>query len=301
MTILITGATGLVGTDLSESLINQGHKIHYLTTSNKKIESKLNFKGFYWNPKTAEIDVNCLENVDAIIHLAGANIANRWTNSYKKEILDSRILSTNLLFETLKNNKNQVKNFISASGTAIYPDSETAIYKEDFNGKADGFLSNVVIEWEASADKISALNINVCKLRTGIVYAKNGGALQEIVKPIKLGIGSSFGTGNQMQSWIHIDDLVKIYEFCLQKNISGVVNAVAPNPVSDKMLTKTIASILKKPLFMPNIPRFVMKLILGDMHELLFTDKNISSQKIVNQGFVFQYPDIENALKDILL
>jgi uncharacterized protein len=300
MKILITGATGLVGIDLTKLLISQGYTINYLTTDAKKIESKPNFKGFFWNPKTGEIDLKSLDNVDVVIHLAGANIAHRWTKSYKKEILESRVFATNLLFESIKNNPNQVKQFITASGTAIYPDNDSSIYSEDFSGKADGFLSKVVQEWESSADKISTLNIKVCKLRTGIVYASNGGALQEIIKPIRWGIGSSFGSGKQIQSWIHINDLVKIYEFCLKNQLDGVYNAVAPNPVSDENLTKTIAKILKKPLFMPNIPRFIMKLILGAMHELLFTNKNISSQKIVNQGFVYQFPEIETALKNIL-
>ncbi len=300
MKILITGATGLVGKLLTEQLLKNNHSVNFLTTSLKKIESNPNLNGFYWNPKNAEIDIKAIESVDAIVHLAGANIAHRWTESYKKEILDSRVLSTNLLFDTLKKNKNQVHHFITASGTAIYPDSETNLYTEDFTGKADGFLSNVVQEWEGSAAKITSLNIKVCILRTGIVYAKNGGALQEIVKPIKYGIGSSFGTGKQIQSWIHIQDLVNIYEYVLQNQLSGLYNAVSPHPVSDQVLTKTIATILKKPLFLPNIPRFLMKLILGDMHELLFTDKNISSQKIVNQGFKFKFQNINNALTDIL-
>lgn len=300
MKILITGATGLVGKPLTDLLVTENYTVNYLTTALKKVTSKPNYTGFYWNPKTAEIDVNCLKNVDVIIHLAGANIAHRWTNAYKDEIMESRVLSTNLLFETLKNNPNQVKHFITASGTAIYPDNDAAVYTEDFLGKSDGFLSKVVQAWEAGADKIASLNIKVCKLRTGIVYDANGGALQEILKPIKLGIGSSYGTGNQIHSWIHNKDLVAIYEFVIKNKLEGVYNAVAPNTVSDNDLTKTIAKILKKPLFMPNIPRFVMKLILGDMHELLFGNKNISSQKIVNQGFIFQFPKIEMALKDIL-
>jgi uncharacterized protein len=300
MKILLSGATGLIGKSLTDNLLKNNHSVNYLTTSFHKIENKPNFKGFYWNPKKNEIDNNAIENVDVIIHLAGANIAHRWTNSYKKEIMDSRVLSTNILYKTLKNQANQVRQFISASGTAIYPDSETYIYDENFVAKDEGFLNQVVQEWERSAHKINELNIKVCKLRTGIVYAKNGGALQEIIKPIKLGIGSSFGTGKQVQSWIHIEDLVNIYRFAAENQLSGVFNAVAPNPISDSVLTKTVAKILDKPLFMPNIPRFVMRLILGEMHELLFTDKNISAKKLQNAGFQFQFPEIEQALQNIL-
>lgn len=300
MKILITGATGFVGKQLSKLLIDNNISINYLSTSKTKIESKPNYQGFYWNPDEGKIDESSLIGVDAIIHLAGANIAKRWTKSYKQEIIESRILSTNLLYNTLKRNPHQVKQIISASGTAIYPDSFSKIYSETETEIADGFLSNVVVNWEKSVDQFKLLAIKVCKVRTGIVYDKNGGALAEILKPIKLGFGSSYGSGKQIQSWIHIHDVVNLYYFLLKNNSQGVYNAVAPETVSDEKLTKAIARILKKPLFMPNIPRFVMQLILGDMCELLFTNKNISSKKAINEGFKFKFPDIDVALENIL-
>ena len=149
-------------------------------------------------------------------------------------------------------------------------------------------------------DKFQSLNIKVCKLRTGVVFSNKGGALLEIIKPIKLGLGSSFGDGKQVQSCIHLHDLVAMYLFAVENSLEGVYNAVAPHPITNSELTKNIATILEKPLFMPNIPKFVMKLILGDMHELLFDNKKISAQKIINAGFVFQYLTSEKALKDIL-
>ncbi len=300
MKILITGATGLLGKELSSLLIANKISINYLSSSKTKIINKPNYQGFYWNPDEGKIDENCFIGVDAIIHLAGATIAKRWTNAYKQEIIESRVLSSNLLFNTLKKNPQQVQQIISASGTAIYPDSFDSVYSETETKITDGFLSNVVIKWEQSVDQFQLLNIKVCKVRTGIVYAKNGGALQEIIKPIKLGFGSSFGSGKQIQSWIHINDIVNIYCFLLKNNSTGVYNAVAPETISDENLTKLIAKILKKPLFMPNIPRFLMQLILGDMSELLFTNKNISSQKIISEGFEFQFPDIDSALNNIL-
>lgn len=300
MKVLITGATGLVGTELSMLLINNGITVHYLTTSTQKIESKPNFHGFYWNPQEGKIDENALIGVDAIIHLAGANIAKRWTKAYKQEIIESRVLSANVLFNALKKNPHQVQQFISASGTAIYPDSDINTYDENSAQINTGFLSNVVLKWEESADQFKLINIKVCKMRTGVVYAKQGGALAEILKPIKLGIGSSFGSGNQIQSWIHLQDLANLYYFVLKNNSEGVYNAVAPDNVSDEKLTKTIAKTLKKPLFMPNIPRFVMKFVLGEMHELLFSNKKIKPQKAINEGFIFKFPNIESALKNIL-
>jgi uncharacterized protein len=300
MKVLITGATGLVGKKLVKKLLQEKIEVHYLSTSKLKLKNKLFYTGFYWNPREGKIDDKAFNGVDAIIHLAGANIAQRWTSAYKKEVLDSRVLSSNLLFETLKRIPNQVKQVISASGTAIYPDSFDKIYNETETQIAPGFLSDVVVQWEQSISQIESLTIKVCKLRTGIVYAKKGGALPEIIKPIRWGFGASFGSGKQVQSWIHIQDLVGIYYFLLINNKEGIYNAIAPETVSDQKLTKLIAQKLHKPLFMPNIPRFIMQLILGDMCELLFTNKNISSQKIISEGFVFKFPNIEKAIGDIL-
>lgn len=300
MRILITGATGLIGNEIVSLLLQNGVSVHYLTTSKKKIENQPNYKGFFWNPEQGIIDENCLMGVDAIIHLAGASISKRWTKAYKQEIIESRIFSSNVLFKALKENPNQVQQIVSASGTAIYPNSSTVIYSENSTDIDDNFLGNVVVKWEESIDKFQLLNIKVCKLRTGIVFSNKGGALVEMLKPIKLGFGSSFGDGKQMQSWIHLHDLATMYFFAVTNSWEGIFNAVAPYPITNEALTKTIASILNKPLFMPNIPEFAMSLLLGEMHELLFTNKNLSAQKVIATGFAFQYPTAEKALENIL-
>lgn len=299
MKVLITGATGLIGNELVSLLLQNGVSIHYLTTSKKKIENELNYKGFYWNPEQGIIDENCLMGVDAIIHLAGATISKRWTNSYKQEIIESRLLSSAVLFKALKNNPNQVKQIVSASGTAIYPNNDKVIYDENSQEIDNSFLGNVVYKWEESADKFKSLGLKVCKLRTGIVLSNKGGALIEMAKPIKLGLGSPFGTGKQIQSWIHIHDIAALYFFAISNDLEGVYNAVAPNPVSNEKLTMTIATVLKKPLFMPNIPKFMMNLLLGEMHVLLFENRNLSAQKIIDKGFVFKYKTIEKAIENI--
>ncbi|CAN1540047.1 COG1090 Predicted nucleoside-diphosphate sugar epimerase [Flavobacteriaceae bacterium] len=299
MKVLITGATGLIGNELVSLLLQNGVSIHYLTTSKKKIENELNYKGFYWNPDQGIIDENCLMGVDAIIHLAGATISKRWTNSYKQEIIESRLLSSAVLFKALKNHPNQVKQIVSASGTAIYPNNDKVIYDENSQEIDNSFLGNVVYKWEESADKFKSLGLKVCKLRTGIVLSNKGGALIEMAKPIKMGIGSPFGTGKQIQSWIHIHDIAALYFFAISNDLEGVYNAVAPNPVSNEKLTMTIATVLKKPLFMPNIPKFIMKLLLGEMHVLLFENRNLSAKKIIEKGFVFKYKTIEKAIENI--
>lgn len=299
MKVLITGATGLIGNELVSLLLQNGVSIHYLTTSKKKIENEPNYKGFFWNPEQGIIDENCLMNVDAIIHLAGATIVKRWTNAYKQEIIESRIVSSNLLFKALKSNPHQVKQIISASGTAIYPNSDKTIYTEDSKEIDDGFLATVVVKWEESVDKFKLLNIKVCKLRTGLVLSNKGGALTEMAKSINLGLGAPFGTGKQMQSWIHIHDIAALYLFAVENAWEGVYNAVAPNPISNEGLTMAIATILKKPLFMPNIPQFMMKLILGEMHQLLFENKKLSAKKAIDNGFVFKYKTIDKALENL--
>lgn len=300
MKILITGATGLVGIALTELLLQNGIKVNYLTTSKSKIQYQPNYQGFYWNPESGIIDENCLIGVKDIIHLCGSSIANRWTSQYKEEIIESRVLSTNLLFNTLKNNPHHVKQFISASAVGIYPDSLKNYYTEGFTDFNDSFLANVVVKWEESVNQMERLNINVCKLRIGLVLSNKGGALPQMIKPIKMGLGAPFGSGKQIQSWIHIHDLTKMFLFALQNNLSGIYNAVAPDPVTNSELTSTIADLLDKPLFLPNIPRLLMKLSLGEMHTLLFESQNVSSQKIIQEGFNFKYKTVHTALEQLL-
>jgi uncharacterized protein (TIGR01777 family) len=297
MKFLITGATGLVGSELVQLLITSQHTVHYLTTSKDKIKELPNYIGFYWNPQEGKIDESCLFGVDVIIHLAGANIANRWTNAYKQEIIESRTLTSDLLFKLVKKTPNQVTQIISASGTAIYPESTVELYDETTTESEDSFLSNVVKKWEESVNPFQVLGIKVCKLRTGIVLSNKGGALPEMVTPIRYGFGAIMGSGEQVQSWIHLHDLVRLYCFAAEKQLEGVYNAVSPHPVSNAIMTKAIAKTLKKTLWLPNVPKFVMKLVLGEMAYLLFSSKNLSSLKIKEAGFQFDFEELNKALK----
>ena len=300
MKILVTGATGLIGSELVELLLKKNHSINYLTTSEKKIVQKENYKGFLWNPSKKQIDINSIKDVDVIVHLAGASISKRWTTSYKKELLDSRVESSNLLFDLLQNNSHQVQQIVSASGTAIYPDSFSKIYTEDSQEIDTGFLGNVVVEWEKSVTQFETLGLKVSKLRTGIVFSNKGGALVEMVRPIRFFVGSGFGSGKQVQSWIHLSDVARLYLYVIENQISGTVNAVAPETISNQNLTKLIAKTINRPLFLPNIPQFVMQLILGEMSSLLFTNKNIIPQKALAAGFQFEFDTTQKALENIL-
>ncbi len=300
MTVLITGATGLVGQELVSLLLQNGFTVHYLSTSKSKLVSQNNYKGFYWNPKTSEIDLNALTDVEVIVHLAGASVAKKWTPSYKQEIIESRVLSTRLLYKTLQKNLHQVKQIVSASAIGIYPNDLNYIYHETDNKVDNSFLGNVVQQWEEEVNQFEKLHINVAKIRIGIVLAKNGGALQEMVKPIKMGVGAAFGSGEQYQSWIHIQDLVGVFQFVIQNQLSGVFNGVAPYPVTNAELTKAIAKTLGKPLFLPNIPQFVMKIMLGEMHQILFSSQHVSCRKLLDLKYQFKFASLDKALNDLL-
>lgn len=297
MKVLITGSTGLVGNELVSLLLKNGVHVNYLTTSEDKLQNETNYKGFLWNPDKGDIDEDALEDVEVIIHLAGASISKRWTDSYKQEILESRILSTTLLHGALKNKPNKVNHFISASAIGIYPDSFDKVYSEDDSEFDNSFLSHVVQRWESAVDRIKSLNIKVSKIRTGLVLSGKGGALKELAKPIEFGLGAAFGTGKQMQSWIHIFDLVNIYYYVLKEELEGVYNAVAPYPVTNNELVKQVSRVMKKPFFMPNIPKFIVEMILGEMHVLLFASQNVSAKKIISTGYQFKYLSLEKALK----
>ncbi|WP_242132948.1 TIGR01777 family oxidoreductase [Aestuariivivens marinum] len=300
MRVLITGATGLIGQGIVKQCHERGIDVNYLTTSISKIEYGNNYKGFYWNPKTQDLDKQCFKGVDAIIHLAGASIAKRWTPNYKEEIISSRVTTTNLLINTLKGESHNIKQVISASAIGLYPDSLVNYYDESFKPFGKTFLSAVVQQWEQAVNEFSKLNINIAKVRIGLVLSKEGGALQEIAQPIKFGLGAAFGSGKQWQSWIHIEDLVKLFVYILEYNLVGVYNGVAPNPVTNKELVKAIAKRLNRPLFLPNIPKIFMKWLLGEMHTILFESQRVSSRKIENKGFHYNYNYLKPALKDLL-
>lgn len=301
MRVLITGATGLIGQEIVSRCHAQNIMVNYLTTSKSKLEKNDNYQGFFWQPNAKEIDLECFKDVDAIINLAGATISKRWTPSYKKIVLSSRVDTANLLIDSLKNIEHQVTQIVSASAIGLYPDSLTNYYTEDFKvSSCDSFLSEVVNVWEAAVDRFSELNIEVAKIRIGLVLANGGGALAEMIKPVKLGLGAAFGSGKQWQSWIHIEDLSDIFIFTLLEKLGGVYNAVAPNPTTNYELTKTIATTIDRPFFLPNIPKLVMKLALGEMHLLLFESQRVSSKKIEDAGFDFKFHHLQPALENLL-
>ncbi len=296
MKVLITGATGLVGGELVSQCHAKGYTVNYLTTSKDKIVSEANYKGFFWNPDTGEINTECLQGVSVIINLAGASISERWTPSYRKTIISSRVDSLELLKDTLTETANTVTSIVSASAIGIYPNSLSNYYTEDENGVDDSFLGEVVEVWEKKVDEFKSLGVLVSKVRIGLVMSRNGGALPEMAKPVNYYVGAAFGSGEQWQSWIHIADLAGIFLHIVAHSLEGTFNGVAPNPVTNNKLVKEIAKTVQKPLFLPNIPKFIMYTILGDMAYILFASQRVSSKKIEEEGYIFQYSNICMAL-----
>jgi uncharacterized protein (TIGR01777 family) len=299
MKLLITGATGLVGSEIVKQCHQLGYSVNYLTRDSKNLKNQVNYKGFHWDISKKEIDPACLEDVNVIIHLAGASISERWTKSYKKTIINSRIESAKLLYTILEETPNQVEHFISASAIGIYPSSLMNFYTEAYEHTSSSFLGEVVEVWEKAADQFEALNISVSKIRTGLVLDKEEGALPAIAKPVMFGLGAPLGSGEQWQSWIHVSDLAGIYMHVLNNELEGVYNGVAPTPESNKDLTEWVAKVLGKPFFMPRVPKFLLKLFLGEMHIIVIESQRVSSQKIEDEGFNFQFYKLPAALLDI--
>lgn len=300
MNILITGATGLIGKKMVSLLKKDNHIIHYLSTSKSKIEHTPNYKGFYWNPGKGEIDLSAFEDVSVVIHLAGASVSKKWSKAYKNEIIQSRVQTANLLFKTLQSHPNKVKQFVAASAVGIYPNDLTAIYNEDDSKIDDSFLGEVTQLWEESTNLFKSLPLLVTTIRIGVVLAKDSGALVEMTKPIKYGFGAALASGKQYVSWIHIDDLVAIFKYVIDNNLEGIYNAVSPYPTTNEELTKAIAKTIHKPLFLPNVPKFMLRLVLGEMHQIVTSSQHVSSRKILDSGFQFQYASLSKSLQNLL-
>lgn len=297
--VLITGASGLVGQQLQEALRQKGYEIRGLSRQARKEEG---ITWYTWDIKKGEIDAAAFENLDYIIHLAGANVAEgRWTDARKKVILESRTKSAALLHQYVQQMEKPLKAFLSASGISIYgaDNSDTVLHEDAPRG--DDFLATVAQAWEESAAAFAAEGIRTVMLRIGIVLSDKGGALQELTKPMHFYAGAPLASGKQYMSWIHIDDLVRIFVDALENaQYEGAYNAVAPNPVTNKVLTKAAARALGKPILLPNVPSIVLKLMLGEMAEILIGSGRVSSNKVEQQGFEFQYQHIDTAVEDLL-
>ncbi|GAB3201739.1 uncharacterized protein (TIGR01777 family) [Pontibacter aydingkolensis] len=293
--ILITGGSGLIGMRLSEMLIDLGYEVAHLSRNPSKVS---NYKTFKWDVDKGYIDDNAISYADYLINLAGASVADeKWSEERKKEILNSRVDSINLLHKCLSNTQHHIKGFLSASAIGIYGDSGNRLVSEE-STFADDFLAEVCKAWEAAAWQMRDLNLRTVIFRLGIVLSKKGGALPQIAKPIKMMAGAPLGTGKQYMSWVHIDDACRLFIKAIEDTqFEGVYNAVAPHPVTNEEFTKELAEIMHKPLVLPKVPAFAINLMMGEMSEVVLASQRVSANKVMQTGFTFEYNYLEEALE----
>ena len=303
-TVLITGGTGMVGTSLTQLLLNKGYQVIVLTRQ-PRVSNVPNLTYAVWDIDKGYIDPSAIHNADTIVHLAGAGVADkRWSKKRKQEIVDSRVLSGALLVKYLTENSHQVKTLVAASAIGWYgPDTAQSL----MNGfvetdPVDGaYLGVTCKSWEESVKPIEALGIRLVTLRIGIVLNKKGGALAEFIKPAQFGMATIFGNGKQMVSWIHHHDLCKMMIHGIERaSIKGVYNAVSPDPISNKDLIIAIAKKLRGFYLPIPVPAFVLKIMLGEMSIEILKSAKVSSKKIQGAGFNFDYPTLHSALNDLL-
>jgi hypothetical protein len=280
-------------------LIKRGFEVNHLSRSKG---ASLQPHQLHWDPKNGILDPEYLEGAAAIVHLAGAPIAEkRWTKARKKVIIDSRVKSTDLLYRSVSQLKNPPKKFISASGVGFYGAVSLEHTFTEEHKAGNDFLGHCCWLWEKSAKAFEKLGLEVSIFRTALVLSNDGGALEKLVPPIRYGLGAPLGNGKQSVPWIHLDDLCAMYIAAIEKDLKGVYNAVAPEAITNKRLTSSIASVLGKPLWLPNVPGFLLKIALGEMAIMLLEGTDIASEKIRSAGFTFQYPQLKPALEATLL
>jgi len=303
MKILITGATGLVGTQLVKTLLEKGYNdLSILTRDPKAAQKKFNapIQAFVWDPYENLIDDEALRDVDVIVHLAGENIGTkRWDDARKEEILKSRVLGTDLLVQTILRKQYYPQKFLSSSAVGIYGNTKDQVAQTD-STRGQDFLAQVCQDWESALLTADIPNCQKVCLRTGMVLSPTGGALEKMLPPFKLGLGGILGNGEQYMSWIHIQDLVNQFIFLIENPIlHSAYNAVSPNPVTNAEFTKTLGDVLNRLTIFP-VPEFMLKLLFGEMSTLLLEGQKVLPTEFLNSDYHFQFPILKEALENVL-
>ena len=295
--VLITGGTGLIGKRLTQMLLEKGYEVAFLSRQKASIPS---VQVFEWDIKNGYIEEGALDNLHFLVHLAGTNVGEgRWTEERKKSILESRTESIHLIARKLAETQTKPLAFVSASGISYYGQDTGDRKNTETTPAGNDFLSHVSIGWEKAADEISALGVRTVKLRTGIVISKDGGATPKMALPARFGVGAPLGSGTQWISWIHLDDMCRLYIEALEnESWHGAYNAVSASPVTNEGLTKAICKVLHRPQWFPNIPAFALKLTLGEMAAVVLGGNYVVNERLANEtGFEYRYGDLEGALR----
>jgi uncharacterized protein (TIGR01777 family) len=304
--ILISGGTGLIGAKLTHHLIASGYDVIILTRDKNKLSDNPKISYSTWDHKKQLIDKEVLKKADHIIHLAGAGVVDKkWTEEYKKEIIDSRTKSSELIIKTMKEVEHHIKTFVSASAIGWYgTDDSHMVHKDGFiesDPAAAGFLGETCLLWETGVEPVTELGIRLVKVRTGIVLSNDGGAFKEFKKPLRFGFAAILGSGRQVVSWIHIDDLCRTYiEAIENKTMNGSYNAVAPFPVTNKKLIIETAEKIRNKFYVPvHVPAFFLKLIMGKRSIEILKSATVSCKKLKTTGFTFLFPTIGSAIEEL--
>jgi uncharacterized protein len=299
--VLMTGGSGFIGKKMTDLLIENGFLVSILTRSDYKNTTDISY--YKWNLDSKTMDENAVLNADYILHLAGEGIAEkRWTTSRKKAIVDSRVDSIQLIYNVLKKNNITLKAFISASGVGIYGAFNSEIICDEETLPANDFLGNTCVKWEQAVDFIGDLNIRTVKIRTGLVMGKNDGFLKKLIPVFKYKLGSVLGSGKQYMPWIHVDDLCQMYLQAIQNDLMfGAYNGAINDATNNEIFSKTLANCFGYKIWLPKLPAFFIKLLLGEMSQILLTGQRVSSDKIEKAGFVFKYKILKEVLVNCLL
>jgi len=296
MNVLISGSTGLIGTALTDTLVSAGHTVYPLLR---------NVSGdaiFYWNPEEKSIHLDETVTIDVVIHLAGENIADsRWSEKKKQKILQSRVIGTQVLCQALANLKHKPGLLISGSAIGYYGETGDTMVDEK-SQPGSGFLTDIAMQWEAATQPAEQAGIRTVHIRTGIVLSPLGGVLQKMALPVKLGVGGVVGNGQQYMSWVSINDMINMIEFIMENNsLNGPVNMVSKSPVTNYTFTKTLGKVLGRPTLFP-MPAFIARLLFGEMADaLLLSSSRVYPAKLEAEGYKYINPDLEDALKDLLV
>ena len=298
---MITGATGFIGKELIKRLNEKGHEIAALTRNSEAARFRIpvHCEIITWDPESATLPPSTLKGVDAVINLAGEGIADgRWSPERKRKITQTRVLSTRRLIDAITYMDKKPQVFVSASAIGFYGNQRDE-FLDERSLKGHGFLSDVCQHWEDEILKAKDLGIRTAVCRIGMVLGHDGGALDKILPPFKLGAGGKLGSGSQWMSWIHINDLADMMIYAIENpSIDGIYNAISPNPVLNKEFTKVLGQVLKRPTLFP-VPNFVLKTVLGELSDLLLGSQKVNAQKIIDTGFEFKYPKLEEALREV--
>ncbi len=295
MKVLIAGSSGLIGTALAGRLLDDGNEVLRLVRRAPVAADEVR-----WDPSGGSVDASSLEGIDAVVHLGGVSIAGRrWSEAYKQQIRDSRVISTRLLSETIANLQSRPAVFLCASALGYYGNRGDEVLTEE-SPRGSGFIANSTAEWESACSPASEAGIRVCNMRIGVVLSREGEMPRRTLLPFKLGLGGKLGNGRQYFSWVHIEDVVRAFVYALDNpSLTGPVNVSAPNPVSNAAFTRALARVLSRPAFF-TVPEFALRITMGEMSQLALDSARVSPRRLEESGFKFEWNDIEQALRDVI-